>query len=315
VADDLRRRRQVAVEARDTPPHPVFEPYAPWTGEVEAGWDVNFLGVRTRVAFFSLMEQLGDYSAPRSIEAERPVPNEEYFEWIALLEAVGEAEGSFVMVELGAGWGRWIVNGVAALRLRHPLPYHVVGVEAEPTHFRWMQQHLEDNGVEPGCATLIEAAVADEDGSVWFTVGSPADWYGQAIVGPPSQGERTRIRRTLDALFGRRRSQPDMPTVQRVRAVSLVSVLKNIARADLLDLDIQGSEAAVLESAADALAAKVKRTCVGTHGPENEKRLRELFGGLGWRCAYDYPSNGISDTPWGRIMFEDGVQVWANPRL
>lgn len=309
------RRRQVAVESRAVPPHPVFEPYRPWAGDADAGWDVNFLGVRTRVAFFSLMEQLGDFSELRSIEAGLPVPNEEYFEWIALLEAVAEAEGSFVMVELGAGWGRWIANGVAALRMRRPLPYHVVGVESEPTHFKWMQQHLECNGVDLGCSTLIEAAVAPEDGTVWFEVGSPADWYGQAIVGPPAQGDRTLLRRKVDALFGRRRVQPETRTVQQVRAVSLGSVLNDIARADLLDLDIQGAEAAVLEPAADVLDAKVKRVCVGTHDVDNELRVRELFGGLGWECAYDYPSNGVSDTPWGRILFQDGVQVWVNPRL
>ena len=49
--------------------------------------------------------------------------------------------------------------------------------------------------------------------------------------------------------------------------------------------------------------------------PGKQRRLRKLFSGLKWRCAYDYPGDGISDTPWGRIMFEDGVQVWVNPRL
>ena len=269
MADDLRRRRQVAIEARDTPPHAVFEPYDPWTGEVEAGWDVNFLGVRTRVAFFSLMEQLGDFSESRWIEAERPVPNDEYFEWIALLEAVAEAEHSFVVVELGAGWGRWIVNGVAALRQRNALPYHVVGVESEPTHFAWMKQHLEDNGVEPQCATLVEAAVASEDGTVWFEVGAPADWYGQRVVDAPAVTERRGLRRAAASLLRRRPSTEEDRSVRLVRAMSIASLLKDVARVDLLDLDIQGSEADALEPAVTVLAEKVKRVCVGTHGREN----------------------------------------------
>ena len=166
-------------------PDPVFDSFRPWVGEVEAGWDVNFLGVRTRVAFFSLYEELADFSRRRQVQAALPVPNEDYFEWISLLQSVTEAEGSFVMIELGAGWGKWIVNAVAALRAHNALPYHVVGVESEPTHFRWMTQHLEDNDVDLRNATLIEAAVAREDGSVWFHVGAPEDWYGQSITTPP----------------------------------------------------------------------------------------------------------------------------------
>ena len=312
--DDLRLRRQAALEALDTPPHAVFEPYRPWAGEVDAGWVVDFLGVRTRVGFFSLMGQLVDASERRSVVAGIPVANEEYFEWIALLEAVAEAEHSFVMVELGAGWGRWMVSGIAALRQRNPLPYHVVGVEAEPTHFHWMQQHFEDNEVELGCATFFEAAVAAEDGAVWFEIGKAADWYGQRVVEPPSGP----VRRSLGRLVQSRRSSrasSDDRVVRRVRAVSVVSILDDLPRVDFLDLDVQGTEADALEPAAHALMDRVKRVCVGTHGRENETRLRALFGGLGWTCAFDYPGDGVSDTPWGRILFEDGVQVWINPRL
>ena len=88
--------------------------------------------------------------------------------WLINLLARQEPDEVTALLELGAGWGRWIVNGVAALRAQRPLPYHVVGVEAEPTHFTWMRQHLADNDVDPRSATLIEAAVAKTGGSVWF---------------------------------------------------------------------------------------------------------------------------------------------------
>ena len=91
---------------------------------------------QTRVSYLSLDEQLADFSERRHISAGRPIPNEDYFEWITLPEAVVEAQASFTLVELGAGWGKWLVNGVAALRAHGPLPYHIVGVESEPTHFK-----------------------------------------------------------------------------------------------------------------------------------------------------------------------------------
>jgi FkbM family methyltransferase len=300
MADDIRerQRRQFALEAHDAPPHPVFESFRPWVAWVDPGWDVNFLGVRTRVAFFSLFEQLADYSRRRRVEALLPVPNEEYFECIALLQAVLEARGSFTMVELGSGWGRWIVNGVAALRAHGALPYHVVGVEAEPTHFRWMKQHLADNDVDPRRATLIEAAVAEADGSVWFHVGDAADWYGQGIAP------------------GREASTPGASrAVESVRAVSVRTVLCPLERVDLLDVDIQGAEADVLEPAGDVLDERAKRVYVATHDRANEERLRALFAKLGWTSIYDFAGEETSETPWGRIMFEDGVQLWLNPKL
>ena len=119
------------------------------------------------------------------------------------------------MVELGAGWGRWIVNGVAALRAQGTLPYHVVGVEAEPTHFAWMKQHLVDNDVDLRSATLIEAAVAKTDGTVRFHVGDAADWYGQAIA-----------RADETATAGAPLTPGDGRTVQPVRAVSVRTVLR-----------------------------------------------------------------------------------------
>ena len=41
-----------------------------------------------------------------------PYPDfcEEYFEWIDVLESVLAADQQFVMIELGAGYGRWLVQ-------------------------------------------------------------------------------------------------------------------------------------------------------------------------------------------------------------
>jgi FkbM family methyltransferase len=259
-----RQRRQFALRDSDTPPHRVFDSFRPWAGWVEPGWSVNFLGVRTRVAFFSLYEQLADYSQGHWFETKLPVPNEDYFEWVALLEAVMEARSFFTMVELGAGWGRWIVNGVAALRAQRALPYHVVGVEAEPMHFRWMKKHLKDNDVDLRRATLIEAAVARGDGTVPFHVGDAADWYGQRIATLEEVTPAKRQRRRFRSVLRRCHARPgDGRSGGLVRAVSVRSVLGELDRADLLDVDIQGAEGDVLEPARDVLDERVKRVFCG----------------------------------------------------
>jgi FkbM family methyltransferase len=294
--------------------HPVLERFQPWSGKVDAGWSVNFLGVRTRDAFSAGMT--GTLSSEGGwVETGYPSFDEEYFEWVDVLEAVVGAAETFTMIELGAGWGRWLMNAAAAARAYDRQHVHLVGVEAEPTHFRWMQQHFRDNAVDAESLTLIEAAVAAEGGRVGFHVGDPSAWYGQAIdPNPPQPVPPASALRQLRALF-QRRARGDERAIVDVRAVTLASILDGLERVDLIDLDVQGVEADVLESAENTLTEKVKRVHIGTHSAENERRLRALFGRLGWEKVNDYPCGAEVDTPWGPIHFQDGVQTWLTPRL
>jgi FkbM family methyltransferase len=294
--------------------HPVFNQFDCWRGDVEAGWSVNFLGVRTRDDFAAGMSSSRSAES-RLVETGYPPFDEEYFEWIDVLEATLAAEGGFTMIELGAGWGRWLMVAAAAIRQTHRLPFHLVGVEAEPTHFRWMRQHFRDNSVDAGSLTLIEAAVAGTEGRVRFHVGDPSAWYGQAIdVEHPQPNRRSRRSSLLSQLRGvaSRRTARDERRIVEVRALTLQSILERVDSVDLIDLDVQGVEAEVLESAKDLVSAKVKRVHVGTHSAENEQRLRSLFGSLGWESLNDYPCATEAETPWGPIRFQDGVQTWRS---
>ena len=254
--------------------HPVFAEF-----QRQADPVANWIGVTTRRTFFT--EEL------EFVPVANPPIDPEYFEWIDLLESVVGATERFTMLELGAGYGRWIVNGAAAVRAYSRVPTALVAVEAEPTHFRWLEQHCRDNDV---VAQLIEAAVAPYAGEVDFAVGNPAGWYGQAIADDTWSPERT----------------------ERVRAVTLSSLLAAYDRVDLIHMDVQGVEADVLDEARDELA-RVGRVHVGTHGRTQEERIRTLFSGLGWRAQHDYPSAKRSRTPFGRLEFQDGVQTWINP--
>lgn len=124
--------------------HKVFLDFRHWTGLVPAGFEADFLGSRYRTSFFMLWPpRLHD----RHIAPEYPPFDDEYFEWIDLLEAVAGATNRFTMLELGAGFGRWTARAAAAAQQRN-LEYTLVAVEAEPTHFDWMLQNLQDNGLK-----------------------------------------------------------------------------------------------------------------------------------------------------------------------
>lgn len=276
--------------------HPVFTNVPRWSGSVGPGMTANWLGTVTR----SLYDNGNSAPSGRILAPYIPSLGEEYFEWIDLLESVLHAGSTFTMVELGAGWGRWLVDAWSVLKQIGKTDKRVllVGVEAEPTHFEWMKQHFADNGLDPQRHRLIQAAAAAYDGQTDFIIGHANAWYGQAIAnGTPDQFD----------------SWPEA-SVKRVSAVSLTTVLKDIPTVDLIDMDIQGAEAEVVESSLDIFDRRVKRAHIGTHGADVEARLRAAFTQIGWRCVYDFPQGRDSETPFGVVSFGDGVQSWINPR-
>ena len=254
--------------------HPVFARFEQGCGPIP-----NWLGVTTRREFFTADLEF--------VRMAPPTIDTEYFEWVDLLEAVVSAENRFTMLEIGAGYGRWTVNAGAAVRAFSGLPTTLIAVEAEPTHFGWLEQHCRDNNVD---ARTLSAAVTRQPGEVEFAVGNPAGWYGQAIVDGSWSPERTEL----------------------VRGVALSSLLAEHERVDLVHMDVQGVEADVLEEARHEMY-RVLRLHVGTHGRDQERRIRTLFADLGWSAANDYPSAATAPTPWGNMAFQDGVQTWLNP--
>jgi FkbM family methyltransferase len=248
---------------------------------VAAGFTADFLGTRYRSDFFTRWPP-----QPHDRYEEPPYPplDEEYFEWIDLLEAVASAHGHFTMLELGAGFGRWTVRGAAAAQQRG-LSYTLVAVEAEPTHFEWLMQNLRDNAVSLQDCRLIRAAATDRDGTIGFHVGDPSACYGQSIGG-----------------------------TTEVAAVSLKTLLRPLDIVDLIDMDVQGAEFNVLAAARESLCQKVKRVHVGVHSQQH-RRILELFRDLTWKPHFVYADDTADLTPWGRINFQDGVQGWVNPRL
>jgi FkbM family methyltransferase len=278
--------------------HPVFSRFERFRGVVPAGFHGNFLGVMTRNAYLSGLITARGWHLPPSgmVEPSYPEFDDEYFEWIDTLEAVLEAEQRFTMIELGAGFGRWLVNAAVAARQQRPdLEVRLIGVEAEPTHYQWMKQHFQDNGLDSEQHQLVEAAIDGADRTCSFYVGRPDEWWGQGIADPTC--------RMADA------------SVREVETLSLKRLLRGQALVDLIDLDIEGAELVVLSTAIGELDRKVKRVHIGTHTRDIERGLRSLFWTHGWLKKTDNECDQTEPTAWGEISFQNGVQTWINPRL
>jgi len=318
--------------------HDIFYKFKCWSGRCVPSSAVNFLGVVTRkehMYFDSPIEPLDDNISQASgtdvINTEYPRIGEDYFEMIDVLETVTQAKDGYTIMELGAGFGPHLVNAACAARLHHGsnFPCTLIGVEAEPTCFRWMQEHFRDNGIDPAGHQLFEAAIIDRDGKTKFQVGFP-DGFGGFIVSPlqrisnPARWLYRRLKKAYNKLTKSSSANEDFWSIEKkrdemhpekVRAISLGTLLRDLNLVDLMHLDILGKECIVLMSAREEVDKKVKRVHIGTHGAKVEEELRNFFHNLGWECLYDFSGATKHSTPYGKMECVDGVQTWVNPRL
>ena len=292
--------------------HPAFDHLTTYTGPPQAGFQTDFLGIRTRCEFLT-------GAAISAVPVHTGEPHEDYLEWVDLLESILAAKEQYTMMELGAGYGRWTARAAALVRQLRPMPFHMVAVEAEPRHYRWLRQHMSDNQIDAASTTLLQGAVSDHRENVLFYVASPAGevneaaaWYGQAITNPCEAVDALPTVAYEDQEVFQLRS--GWKSV-KVPSFLLSDILPEANRIDLIDLDVQGEELKVIASSIEELDRRVARLHIGTHSPEIEQGLRELLNQHGWKCTTDYAGGQMNDTPWGPIEFVDGVQSWINPRL
>lgn len=261
----------------------------------------NFLGVHTRVRFMPGLAGAGGMIEPL------PIPSNfhgDLYEWLGTLWAVSEARGRMVVVELGAGWGPWLVSSAVAAGRAGVRSVDLVGVEGDAGKLEFMRQHFLDNGIDPQGHRLVLGIVAVEDGVARFPVlDDPAgDWGAASLDGAAAE-------------TGRR----DGAGLQHSRIVelpawSLATLLRPLDRIDLIHCDIQGDETRVLSAAAAILDKKVRRLVIGTHGRDIELELMERFTKAGWVLEYDKACR-LYQGEQRMVLMVDGVQVWANPRL
>lgn len=218
--------------------HPIFLKFNRYKGLVPAGYHAEFTGAMISTKFVDGWE-LPDRRKDRYIETEYPPVNEELFEYISLLEALSAAKMNFTMIELGAGYGRWIVNAAKAAEQMN-ISFFLIGVEAEPSHFNMMKEHFRNNKINPDKHMLIKAAVSDCDENAFFQTGHSNAWWGQYIVKDMRWWQRwgRRIRKNT--------GKYKETKIKRVKSISLKTILNNCNEVDLIDLDIQGEEYNVL---------------------------------------------------------------------
>ena len=289
----------------------------------EAGEDffVDWSGIRTRITMlpWAPTELAGTTSTAL------PIPDDGYrsedVEYAALAQALNTAEGTFRVVEVGAGWAPWVVAGIVIGR-RRGLTASGVAVEADPRRCQWALQHAQDNGVSArlvtGTTDGIAAALADSVDDVDMLVVQAAGWHSRTVLQFPQvpeddMGSAVWTLPGTDVDYrGAHVSHYDVPTV------TMDSLLDIGLRTDLMHVDVQGVEFDLLQPTAGVVQDHVRYLAVGTHNRLSEGQLQEFFLSRGWGLIVDEPCRAVftmTHPTLSGFTVRDGSQLWENPFL
>jgi hypothetical protein len=262
-----------------------------------AGYITNFIGVDTNVRFCGWTSE--------GVESDLPVPGNfhaTFTEWAAALRAVDLARQDFTVIELGAGWGCWMVNTAVAAK-RRGLTVKAIGVEGDEAHVSYIAQHCAKNGLTPA-EFRVERCVA------WGGNGFAA--FPRSDNANSAYGQEPRFFETaedVDAFVASSGCNWDV-----LPAKTLETIAADIARIDLLHIDIQGGESALIKAALPALNDKVAYIVVGTHGRQIEGEIIALLSSNGWILEIEEPCTLPTPLAYG-LPYVDGVQGWRNAKL
>lgn len=275
--------------------HPVLAKFEPWEGRADGTFVYDFLGVRTDYRFRPQLKP-----QPRGpLKTSYPAPYASYFELVFVLESVAAARSRdrFTVIELGAGYGPWLAIAHRAMQAIAPKPVHLVGVEMVAQHYKWMHDHLRNNGINPEDHTLIEAAVSSRSGQRVYRPEPNREWdFGQTLLPRTQHG------------------QPPTDGVE-VRCVTLPEILQHHEHVDVIHADLQGEELNALGPALAELDDKVSRLIVATHSRSIHRSLRRSLANLGWTCVYDFGLRRRERTAFGDVRFLDGLLAFVNPKF
>lgn len=299
--------------------HPIFSrfPVAQNTESEDFFQDMTGANYRRYFVDAPVPDPLPDGTDPICL----PAFDEEYFEWIDCIEAVEQSGDTFTVIELGAGYGRWAIRCVAAARRLGKTNCRAIAVEAEPIHYRWLEQAFADNDMTGEDFILHEAAINGSGEPAHFYIQPPEDqeqlsadkWYGQAMAGKSHDEVASEVPGDYEGkkIF----TAPNGWKTIEVPALTLNQILAGETVVDIIDMDVQGAEAGVIAASIDAVNEKVKRLHIGTHSSKIDAELIQTLSEAGWKNTRTYLCGQMQETPYGEISFQDGVQTWINPKF
>jgi len=320
-----------------TPFLDIFDGMEPFSGYVDKGYVIDFVGQRADGEFHKIWgvnpEKIGD------CELQTILPNLsdgegwfEYFNWVA---AAREARGSYVMMTLGSCYGGQAVGSYLALQALNPMPAMLVAVDAVPENMAMTRKQFRDNGIDPDEHWMVDAAMSGDNKPVLFPVGTPGLCAQSCTQCNSGAGRMTildmanrngTMEHLAQSLLLRNStglvvdlepgSDRDYPAeITFVSAVTLRDLLTPFPRVDYVEADLQESEGLVFPPAMDLLTRKVRRVHLGTHTDTTHEVLEGMFRERGWDILFSYKPHQTYETPHATFEMNDGVITAVNPAV
>ena len=194
---------------------------------------------------------------------QQPIPNWDFisesdFEksiHLSVLEDMKDENITFM--ELGAGFGMQSIDVFGAIKnaivSTHVKTIRCIGIEAEPTHYKWLCDTFKMNGID---GLPIYGAISNKLKYCGFCVyGSPDTQYGGTLCGDLRPYEVPCF--TIDYLFDR----------------------FEWAKINYIDMDVQGAEVDVLQGGIKTIeSGKIDYIKIETHATEFNQQIRDLVG-------------------------------------
>jgi Domain of unknown function (DUF4214) len=283
----------------------VFAKFQQHRGAGRSGFVTNFLGGLTDVRFVgfdSLSGTVEGYPIPGNFHGDT-------LEWVGALRSVLDADNSFIVLELGAGWAPWCVITHVAAKQRGIEKIKVIGVEGDVGHISFIRETFAANGIGPHVGTAIHGIVSITDGKALFPkANDPSRVYGGIAA---FSAEEKATGAFADFVASQSALVED---VEQLPCFSLPTLMREFDQVDLIHCDIQGAEASLFANTIELVSAKVRRIVVGTHSFDIDRQLVCLFPRHNWNLEGINPCV-MREQEGKPILVHDGVQVWRNTRF
>lgn len=312
----------------------LFDGIEPWKGEVKKGRRRNFIGALHPIEPWDRDKTFPDETEYRETELPSIGWGESFFQWGSTFMAIRAARHRFTAVSLGAHFGGPLVDAALALQKVNPMPYFLVGVEADPNMCAMLDEHFRENGIDPNDHWIINCAVNDTNRPVIFPVSEMRTGSNTMLH---DIKEREALARTIEEIgksaetlrnvlvdgstqlyipLSNMEGTPEARGELRfVSTVTVADVLGPLPFVDFLEIDMQQAEKWTLPPARELLKRKVRFIHLGTHGHRLHRDMADMFAADGWDVLVDLTPETNFDTPEGAFSTCDGVLTAHNPGL
>ncbi len=281
------------------------------------GYIINFMGTCIDCSFFpNTSNRSGE------IISQLPIPDDtlhaEAFEYISLIEGINSVQNNreVAIVEIGAGWGPWIVNG-ALIAKRQNKSARLLAVEMLSDKITHLFAHLNNNEIYTGIDKSVNIWHHQENNYIKVVHGAVAQndgiMYAPLVNGSSDHGARPSVNQEKTDYRGLEVSY------EGISSYSLSTLLQDLPVVDFMHVDIQGFEYQIISESIQTLQKKVRYLFIGTHSRKIEGDLFSLLYDAGWILLREKPctfrfEKGSTPTLEG-LVIQDGGQQWQNPFL